>query len=275
MTHLPSRRPLSSAILRALISAAALTACDAPTEARRVVIPVRADASPIAASALTDLGYEVRLTRARLALRDLSFTVAGELHTRHAPRWPLVSVAYAHPGHYEGGEVTGVLEGRTLLDLPADDGRLLGEATLLEGRYTAVNFTFEPIDAGGSATLHLEGVAARDGREVRFVVSVAAPEGRALVGVPFEAEVTAATAATSEARLRLELTDPLTAGTLLDGLDFLSLDAAWDGVEDGEARLEAGEARAERDEPYLALRRALLSHTFYRVEWSPRAEPLE
>jgi len=219
----------------------------------------------------------VRLTRAQLALRDLSFTVAGELHARGGG-WGLLGAAWAHPGHYEGGEVTGALVGRILLDLPADEGRALGEATLLSGAYTAVNFIFEPLDPdapeGAAPALLLEGAAAREGREVRFEVSVTAPAGRVLVGAPFEASVTAASARAMEARLRIELSNPLAAGCLFDGLDFFALDAAWDGAEDGAARLDASSPRALTDEPYLALRRALLSHSFYRVTWAPRA-PLE
>ena len=275
----------------ALCGALAAWGCGAPEGARRAALPIRADASPLAAAVTTDLGYRVTLTRARLALRDLHFTVAGELHARAplAPPTPLwralraalaalssPSAAHAHPGHYEGGEVTGALTGYFSLDLPADDGRALGEAWLLEGEYTAVNFTFAhlsaaPRGAGGedpsAPTIALEGVAARDGREVRFAVSVQAPEGRALVGVPFVASVSSSSAAGAEGRFALELTDPLAAGTLFDGLDFLLLDEAWDGAEDGVALLEASDPLAATDEPYLTLRRALLSHSFYRVSY--------
>jgi hypothetical protein len=50
--------------------------------------------------------------------------------------------AWAHPGHYSGGDVTGELVGEFILDWIGGDGMALGTADLLAGDYNGFNFTF-------------------------------------------------------------------------------------------------------------------------------------
>ena len=93
----------------------------------------------------TDLGYEVELTSARIIIKDFKFTISGDLPTTSLRRGLLnlfTSRAFAHPGHNQGGEVTGELIGDFIIKWPSDDGRELGISTLITGTYSAVDFTF-------------------------------------------------------------------------------------------------------------------------------------
>lgn len=258
---------MSARTLSAMALAAGVLGCGDPTEAVRVQLPVMVDASGLA-PVTTDLGFTVELTEARLAFERLVFTVAGEVHAGSLMRTlgdALVPSAYAHPGHYEGGEVTGELPGAFVVDWAKDDGRVLGEATLIAGAYTASNFTFARADAEQLAaedmmlghTAVLSGTAARGETQIAFTVIVDAPEGRVLVGAPFEAEV--GEGSTGTLRLQLDLTDPLEADTLFDNLDFSLLD------EDGDGALVLGPDRPQGEEAYNLIRRTLLTHDHYRV----------
>jgi hypothetical protein len=127
----------------------ALGGC-AAEEAPRVELPVRVDCSRVTgaeATVTTDLGYAVTVTDARLALGGLVFTIAGEVHTaslmQRLSEACFVPRARAHPGHYQGGEVTGELPGDFALRCGQDQDRELGLATLIVGTYTAANFDLE------------------------------------------------------------------------------------------------------------------------------------
>lgn len=258
--------------LKVVLGCAALACaatCSSAQEAARVVLPVVVDSAGVA-PLTTDLGYTVTLSEARVALGGVVFTIAGEAHVASAWEVPslselLIPSAEAHPGHYQGGEVTGELPGSFVIDWAADDGRALGDATLLAGRYTAANFTFERgaegvLPAGDALIGHtaaLAGVASRDGRQVRFTILIDAPEGRALVGAPFEAKLGASSAGTIG--LRLTPHDELEGDTLFDEVDFFALDADGDGV----LRIEPGDRAVEG--AYHTLRRALMTHDQYAV----------
>ena len=219
----------------------------------------------------TDLGYQVELSAARLTIQDMQFTVAGEAHQTsllRRMRNALLPRALAHPGHYQGGEVTGELPGTYVVDWLGDDGAELGLATLLAGDYKAVNFTFgrasaNDVESADPLLLHtaeFRGTATKAGRTVMFSALIDSPEGRQLVGVPFEETVTSQTG--SSVALRLVPIDPHENDTLFDGLDFAMLPAASDGTVTltPDAQDEALVAA------YELLRRTLQTHDHFEMK---------
>lgn len=260
---------------RILVSIAApaclwsIASCDDPSEAPRVELPVVVNASGVT-TVTTDLGYEVEVTSARVAINNIVFTVAGEVDT--ASLWQtlsevIVSTAYAHPGHFQGGEVTGELLNEFVVDWPADDGRQLGVATLITATYSAANFTFGRGSAEelGDAdplvghTAILSGAATRDGRTTAFTIVVDSPEGRELIGAPFEATVGAD--ATGTLNLRFNTADALEGDTVFDAIDFAALDADDDGVIVIEPDV------VEVEDAYNTFRRTLQTHDHYSIEF--------
>jgi hypothetical protein len=263
--------PLAALILASAAAAALLSAaCNEAAEPSRVELPVTTDSAEVV-PVQTDLGYVVSLTSARLVMRDLVFTIAGEAHTELSAfrllHDLLIPPAHAHPGHYLGGEVTGELLGRHVLDLTTE-GSVVGMATLLEGTYTAANFTFArgTVDDGLEATdplightAILEGIATRDGDEYSFVVVLDSPEDRVLVGAPFEARV--APGAASPIRFAFAPRDELEGDTLFDGIDFAVLDADGDGT----VSLAADAADSETEDAYNRIHRVFQSHDHFAL----------
>ena len=245
-----------------------VASCGTPREAPRVQLPVVVDASGVA-PVTTDLGYEVEVTSVRMAVQDVVFTVAGEVHT--AFQWQtlvdaFLPTAYAHPGHYQGGEVAGELVGAFVVDWPADDGRELGVATLIAGTYSASNFTFgrgsaEHLGADDPLVGHtavLAGTARKDGLTTPFTIIVDSPDERELVGVPFDATVGEDDTATL--RFQLHTLDGLEGDTLFDGIDFGTLHA------DGDDVVVIEPSVAEVEDAYDTFRRVFQTHDHYRLE---------
>lgn len=252
-----------SACAAAVMLAMGLAAmgCDASVEEP---VPVRlpvVTASEGLTVVTNDRGWQVELERLVVALADLEFTIEGETHARlRRARELVLARAWAHPGHYAGGEVTGELTGQFLVDLAAPPGRLLGQASLLPGAYHGLNLTFRAAtaadlelaacgradgasDAGSDATSDvytrcpdellghsawLSGRASRDGRTIEFVALLDVAPATQMVGGPFDLIVGAATTATLG--LTAYTRDPSEGDTLFDGLDFGALDADSDQV---------------------------------------------
>lgn len=244
----------------------ALAVCDAGSEPASVALPVVAAGSGLSACTTAE-GYVVELTEARVAVRDLEFTVGGETHARLPDalrRLLLPATAVAHPGHSAGGEVTGELPGRFVLDPFAGAERPLGDATLLEGEYHGLNLYFRAADAAdglaaGDALLGhtavFAGTATRGADSWTFEAVLDIDDGTQLVGAPFDLAVTAVTSATLV--LRLLTTDPSTeVDTLFDGIDFAALDT------DGDRRVEI----LPGDEAHNRLRRTLQVHDHWWVD---------
>lgn len=266
MRHTSRRLPTGTfyALAAGLLT---ITACSDATEAPRVTLPVVVDASEFSV-VQTDLGYEIAIASAQIALRDLVFTVAGEAHT--ASLWDtvyaaVVPAAQAHPGHYQGGEVTGELLGEFTIEWPTDDGRHLGDATLIAERYSAANFTFsrgssEALGEDHALVGHTAifvGTATKDGNETAFTIVVDSPEDRELVGVPFEATI----ASDDTRTLGLQLTplDATEGDTLFDAIDFATLDV------DGDGHISIAPDIAAVEDAYNVFRRTFQTHDHYRI----------
>lgn len=250
-----------------------LTACSSAQEAPRVQLAL--GSAQMASEAVhTNLGYDIELSEARLALADLRFTALGDAQARKGSRWVqpihdlLIPSAHAHPGHGSAGEVNGELLGHFVVSFGAES-EPVGLATLTVGAYEAGVFTFgrasegDGLAAGDPILGHtaiLTGRASREGQETRFAALVDSPEGRELTGVPFEAEVSDS----ARASLALELapTDPYEGDTLFDNIDFHAL-------ADSEGVLELSEAAEDPPvaEAYFTLRRALLTHDHYGLRY--------
>lgn len=256
----------------------ALPGCGGPEEAVRVELPVVVDPSGLS-TVTTDLGYTVEVTEARLMVENVSFAIAGEAHTASLLQRIgdlIVPSAYAHPGHYQGGDVTGELRGRFVLDWLPGGRPPLGSASLLVGTYQSANFTFatartdDGLAEGDGLVGHtaiLRGRATKDAQVVTFTALIDSPADRALVGVPFEFELKETS--TVQLNLRLDAQDPLEGDTLFDGLDFAALDA--DG--DGQLTLDAAATEPVVVNAYNLLKRTLQTHDNYEVRaTSPATE---
>ena len=255
--------------LAVCLAACALAACSEAKEAERVELPVVTDGAGLGV-VTSDLGYEVELSSASLAADGLKFTIAGEAHVSLWQRLSdiVVPVARAHPGHFQGGEVTGELPGHFVLRFVPGEVHELGVATLLAGTYHAVNLglsyaSSDDVDAGDPLAGHtavLSGTATKDGAQVEFQVVIDSPEGRELVGIPFEEEIASSTQQTLA--LRFNPLDPLEMDTLFDGVDFAALDADADGRVELDPRA-ADEATAAA---YNLIRRVFQTHDHFVVQ---------
>jgi len=226
-----------------------LSACDEPTEAPRVEIPVVVSGAGLT-PVTTDLGYAIEVTEARMAFNNLAFTIAGEAHANFF--WQnlsqaIIPSAHAHPGHFAGGEVTGELPGEFLVDWLANNEQQLGVATLLAGTYMGVNFTFaraseDWLEAGDPLIGHtaiFAGLASRQGTAIPFTITIDSPKDRELIGAPltraddasnsFQARIDASSSS-GTLLLQLVTEDPVKHNTLFDGIDFAALHTDSEGT---------------------------------------------
>jgi hypothetical protein len=246
------------------VALALCAGCSASEEAAEVPLAVVASSRGIEPGA-DDGGTTVELHSARAVLGDLEFTVGGETHETSALArlWDLVvPAAYAHPGHAAGGDVTGVLSGRFVVDWMAD-GAPLGTASLLEGDYEGANFGFrrgtrEDGLADGDPllghTIALEGTARSGDRTIAFDAQIDIDEGALMVGAPF---VLAVERDMADATLALELlpSDPVDGKSVWSGIDFAALDQDGDGA----VSIRPG------DDAHNVLRRNFQTHNHYAI----------
>ncbi|MGB1016210.1 MAG: hypothetical protein ACPG4T_18890 [Nannocystaceae bacterium] len=241
--------------------------CGQASEAPRAELTVVIDDAGVL-PATNDLGYTIELTEARVVVADIVFTVAGELHT--VSHWQrasdlLIKPAFAHPGHSQGGEVTGELPGQYVVDWTTNRGQTLGLATLIAGTYTAADFVFgrgsealglPPSDPLIGHTALLRGTATKSGTSVAFTIVIDSPEGRILVGAPFDATIEGSTS--GQIGFRFEPNDAEEEDTVFAGLDFLALDGDGDGI----VQIEPGVPEVE--EAYNNVRRTFQTHDHFR-----------
>ncbi len=246
-----------------------------PEEAARVRVDVLVDGEAAALPVTTDLGYEVRLTSARVVIEDPVFTTGGETHGDRGllplmgaalrSGWSaLVPDAMAHPGHYAGGEIIGELTGRFVFDWVADDGMVLGTADLLEGSYEGVNFglshgeAVDGLDEGdpllGSSAL-FEGEVSRDGETRTFSALIVQDADVAVIGGIFQYELRDGQDLTLH--LAFLPSPDTTDATPYDGIEFFADENA--SATEGHVELLPESPDDNR------LRKALQSHDFYAV----------
>lgn len=242
-----------------------LWGCDLPLEAPRVTLPVELGADTVATPFITDQGYTVTLVRTQIVASNVTFTIADETHSAtlmHLMSHALIPSAHAHPGHGEGGEITGELLGTRVLDWFVPE-RPLGDATLIAGTYKSANFTFarasaNTIGTNDALTGHtavVSGIATRGASSVAFTFVIDSPEGRELTGIPFDA--TLEESAGGSLKLALEPIDPFEGDTILDGVDFEAVDADGDGF----VLIQPDDP--ETEDAYNIFRRTLQTHDHY------------
>jgi hypothetical protein len=240
-------------LVAALLAACGLDSQQAP----QVQLPVVVDSSGMGAFD-NDLGYHIEITTMRVAFDNVEFTTGGEMHASLLRRVGgalqelVIPTAYAHPGHYAGGEIAGEMDGRFVVDWLAD-GTEVGTATMLGTRYNGANFVFTRATANDvpqddpllGHTMQLAGSASRDGQSWSFHGFVDEEEGKRVIGLPIGEDIEAGSAtpyvdADTDATLGLQmlLVDPFEPDTAFDKLDFVELD----GDGDGDVELVVGEA---------------------------------
>lgn len=152
------------------------------------------------ASFTTALGYDVALTGVTLALDSQSFTRFGEAHQARLPLFDWAfSTAWAHPGHSQGGEVTGEASGPSEARFGENSAEPFSFAQLATGAYDAVDFVFGRRADDPETSIYLEGFWSKEGVDCEertmsnpcfFQFYIKQDVGRRVIGVPFEANVT-------------------------------------------------------------------------------------
>lgn len=208
--------------------------CADSEEAATVPRAVQVDGAGVT-EVTNDLGYTVRLTRARAVVDGVAFTRSSLLATRATPRrgllgW-ILGTAHAHPGHEGAGDVVGALSGRYVIDWIAADGASLGTAELLDGGFDGARFL---LTAGTTAdglaeddplighAFELAGVASKDGVETPFSAAIRLDEATLVEGIP---PLDGAQTQPIHG-LRFVTQDPFEGDTLFDGIDFETEDLA-------------------------------------------------
>lgn len=257
-----------------MLAAAIAGGCDSE-QAVRVLLPVVVDRdAPVSFD--NDLGYHIELTTLRAAFDNVEFTTSGEMHASLGARIGrglsdlLVPTAYAHPGHYAGGEVIGEMQGRFVADW-LDDGASLGDAEMLTGTYTGANFVLTRARAGDGIatddpiighTFQIEGTATRDGETWTFHGFVDEEDGRRVVGLPVAKEITE-----EETEFEVEPSTDVTFGLQLLFVDPFENDTAFDAIdfaaddEDGDGDITLPDVAAVSN----PLARTLQTHDHYAV----------
>jgi hypothetical protein len=239
--------------LAALATLFPMGGCGGGDEAVRVELPVVTAGGPLTAT-VTDLGYSVSIDRMRIAVADLAFTVAGEMHGAAS------KTLRPHPGHNAGGEVTGELAGDFVLTWDSVS-HPVGTATLLVGDYNGANVGFRAAGAGDGLavddplighTFHLTGTASKGAASVAFDAVLDIEAGTSLVGAAFDHDVTETS--TETLALVFVPTDPVLGHSAFDGIELTGL-----ALTEGVALIRPGTA------DHNILRRQIQIHDHYAV----------
>lgn len=140
----------------------------------------------------TRAGWSVTLSQARVSVGPLHLYERPAPTARFSPLDLVVRRAHAHSGFddHDGGTVFGELAAQVVVDVlaGAEPVALSGIA----GRVRSASLGVEPSAELGDHVAHLEGVAAKEGVTVPFVVDLDLPEGgnhRRVVGIPVDLEL--------------------------------------------------------------------------------------
>lgn len=225
-----------------------------------------------------DKGYEISLQKARVVVKNIAFAVGGQEHRSAAfsklqaslMQW-VFPRAYAHPGHFEGGEVIGELRGRFVLDWlsGAAEPQQVGTAYLLYGEYTNANFVLgrgsveDKLDAsdpllGHTAVIH--GVAKKGPEQIKFIAIIDSADGREVQGIPFKLEVNEGSSA--PLGFRLHTLGVVDQDSLFDGVDFAALELDQEGV----ARIYAGTRDPASQHAYTLIRRSFQTQEQFDIQ---------
>ncbi|NOZ01952.1 MAG: hypothetical protein GXP54_08710 [Deltaproteobacteria bacterium] len=255
-----------------VLLAGVIAGCVGSQQSSTIRLPLVADGSTLSPCA-TDMGYEVSIKRVRMAVAEIQFTQGGEQHTSviRGLRDLLVPSAFAHPGHYAGGEVTGELVAPLIVDLSPGSLQTLGEGEMVTGEYHGANLLFRkagdqdglvPDDPLIGHTVQVEGSASKDGKVIDFEAVLDMPEGGSVIGMVMLLSADADTNTTLA--LRLLPTSSLDA-TLFDGVDFEALDAG-----DGSTVL----IRPGQD-AHNRIQRAFMKHDYFEIAALDNADSSE
>jgi hypothetical protein len=232
---------------------AALAACSGTQEAATVELPVTTS-STAAMAATTDLGYAVQLSRLRIAVDTIQFTIEGETHEDVSAR------VRPHPGHSAGGEVTGELPGEFILEWNGQAHAPLGIGELITGDYFGANFAIRAATASDGLVaddpllghaFHLTGTLTKDGTTKSLDAVLDVEADTSVIGAVFD-DVIAGTE-TSPLAIQFFATDPYEADTAFDGVDF------FQGVAGDAIQIRPG------DVAHNIIRRVIATHDHYGV----------
>lgn len=132
-------------------------------------------------------GWKIDLEQATLHVEAIRFYEGAPAYAWHdLSRWSLrawekrlASVAWAHPGHFEGGSVKAEWIASGALELLGKDVREIGQMSGFSGDYGAAELSFVP-----SNRVVLRGKATKEGREILFSCDISL-EQRSLSGISF------------------------------------------------------------------------------------------
>lgn len=217
----------------------------------------------------TDLGYHVVLTRVDLALEAQYFTRFGEAHLT-SRRLPLLdwafSTAVAHPGHNQGGDITGEASTRVVASFGTDANTPpFATVNLAKGHYDAVDFVFGRLPDSPDVSILLEGTATAAGAssddEIAFSVRIRQDVDRYVSGVPFDVQFDNAQSIRlhfdGQTRYDVDGKRP----TIFDTIDFDGLI----GDASGTLILDADSHRSDANK----IRNNLQKHDFYYYDLLP------
>jgi len=143
------------------------------TSGRRLTLHTRVGVADNARSFTTPLGWHVTLQHAVIAGGPLYyFDGAPPLVQRRstsewrlAQRWFGLTVAHAHPGHYQAGNALGQMLEPWSTDL-FDGSQVLPDGDGVSGNYRSARFSFHA--QPNAAVAEVTGMAERDGDDTRF-----------------------------------------------------------------------------------------------------------
>ena len=216
-----------------------------------------------------DQGWSVKIDKFEMAVKDLEFTVEGEIHASLLQKISdfIIPSAYAHPGHQAGGEITGEMTGTFILDIASGSLKALGEATLIEGAYHGFNLYFATASTSNGLnannplvghSIYIEGVAVKENKTINFTAALNEDDGTHMVGGIFNHQVKEGDIANLNLRIMdwVELEGMNAPDSIFDGIDF----GALDEDNDGKVSIEPGQA------VHNIMKKEIAIHDYYYVD---------